>query len=287
MSSSGKIKNEELIYRVELTDGYTFRQLIEMLICKKTTAITLYLKEEGIATCASSVFEVDNKQTKFLNSVVIFGDDIMEYTINPDLTTVPRKNKGKKPFYQSEIIIIKDIKNVLKSVTKAYNLVLEKTTKSDGIKIIMKGSTSTSAIIQSSDEEEASGKHDELLKYENCCSDKENVRIDIGKFGTSLKSITRDVNMVTFHVYEKGLKVTSDNINSTVQKTFCWGECEGDCFTTDINISLVHSLSKISPISGPSIAKIYSPMDGFLKISHNVSVYGTSNLYFVTEVADI
>lgn len=262
---------DNLIFSLELTNGYVFRQIFEMFDKLVIDSIPIYFKECGVTIRASALSTRDQKI--FTSDIEIFTDDIIEYYINTDLTTI--KNKCSETPCQIEEINMTTVKTVLKSITKAKSVRLYKTTDNTDICIEIKGvnkeiSKITSAKPKSSD-------HD-ISKFEDL-PDTPNVKIDIGQFCDTMKGITRDTDFTNFKIYQKGLVIEARNRLGSVVKENSWGYVTGKFYECAVGTNFTKALCKINSMANYSIVKIYSNKDKRFKLNHKIGDFGEHNIY--------
>ena len=263
---------ENLIFSLEMTNGYVFRQIFELYDKLIVNKIPIFFKETGVTIRASVTSSKDGQ--KFVSDVEIFTEDVIDYKINPELTNL---NKDNSQFScQLEKIQLSNIKNVLKSVSKSNSVRLYKTQGSENINVQIKGINIDNAQITSN----ISQSCDYTVTGFDDISDTPNVKIDIGQFCAIMKSILRDSNsMSEFKIYENGLVIESKNSTGTVLKSNTWGTIEGDFNTCQVGSNFIKALCKINSLANYSIVKIFCNKDNHLKICHKVGDFGEHNIF--------
>ena len=126
-----------LIFSMEITNGYVFRQIFELYDRLVINGIPIFFKESGVTIRTGTTSCRDNR--KLISDVEIFTDDIIDYYINTDLTTV-KSVDSEKPC-QIEKISMSTVKSVFKSIAKSNSIRFYKTTMSEDIFIEIKGVT--------------------------------------------------------------------------------------------------------------------------------------------------
>ena len=76
-----------LIYSVEITNGYVFRQIFELYDKLVMQGIPIFFKEDGITIRTGTTSTRGNR--KIISDIELYTDDVIEYYINTDLATVP------------------------------------------------------------------------------------------------------------------------------------------------------------------------------------------------------
>jgi len=85
---------DNLIFSLEITNGYVFRQIFELYDKLVINSIPVFFKESGVTIRASILSTRDNR--KLISDIEIFTDDVIEYYINTDLTTI-KKDESETP----------------------------------------------------------------------------------------------------------------------------------------------------------------------------------------------
>lgn len=263
--------SDDLIFSMEITNGYVFRQIFELYDKLVINNIPMFFKESGVTIRACVISTRDNR--KLISDIEIFTDDIIDYYINTNLTTITRKDSDTP--CQIEKISMNTVKSILKSISKSNSIRLYKTTDSDDICIEIKGVTVenskiTSGRYQSSDYDISSFDH---------LSEVPNIKIDIGQFCTTMKGIMRDTDFTIFRVYSHGLIVEGRNTISSVVKDNRWGIIEGDYYECKVGTNFIKALCKINGMANYSIIKIFCNEDSCFKLTHKIGDFGEHSIY--------
>lgn len=264
---------DDLIFSLEITNGYVFRQIFELYDKLVIEGIPVFLKESGVTIRASTVSTGDSR--KFCSDIEIFTDDIIEYYINTDLTTI-KKDESDTPC-QIEKIDMCAVKTVLKSITKAKSVRLYKNVGDDEIRIQIKGVNVENTKISPGRYKYKSSDYD-VSKFEDI-NTVPNIKIDIGQFCDTLKGVTRDTDITNFKVYERGMIVEAQNTIGSIIKDNRWGNLEGECTQCVIGTNFVKALCKINGMANYSIVKIFSNKNGCLKLNHKIGDFAEHNIY--------
>lgn len=263
---------DNLIFSLEITNGYVFRQIFELYDKLVINSIPIFFKESGVTIRACILSTRDNR--KLISDIEIFTDDVIEYYINTDLTTI-KKEDSETPC-QIEKISMNTVKSVLKSISKSNSVRLYKTTDSDDICIEIKGVTIenskiTSGRYQSSDYDIS--EFDDLPEIPN-------IKIDIGQFCTTMKGIMRDTDFTIFKVHEHGLVVEGRNTIGSVVKDNKWGNIKNEnWYECKVGTNFVKALCKINGMANYSIIKIFCNKSGRFKLNHKIGDFGEHNIY--------
>lgn len=264
-------KIDTLIFSMEITNGYVFRQIFELYDKLVINSIPMFFKESGVTIRACVFSTRDNR--KLISDAEIYTEDIISYYINTDLSTV--KGDEDTPACQIEKINMNTVKSVLKSISKANSVRLYKTTLSDDICIEIKGLTVENSKITSG-------------KFQNTDYDispfkglpeEPNIKIDIGQFCTTMKGIMRDTDFTIFKVFDGGMIVEGRNTIGSVVKDNRWGKTTGESFSCKVGTNFVKALCKINGMANYSIIKVYSNTDGQFKLNHKIGDFGEHNIY--------
>ena len=267
-----------LIYSVEITNGYVFRQIFELYDKLVLYGIPIVFKESGITIRAGT--SGTKGQRKLISDIEIYTDDIYEYYLNKELATTKGTDDQSACFVEQ--FNINTIRTIFKSVAKSNSIRMYKTTLSDTVMIDIKGLTT---------------EHSRLLptKYQGVdldtsCFDNQNevpnVKIEITPFCSSMKGMTRgDPEYTSFKVYKTGLLVASMGPSGSLMKDNRWGNVETDNFyETKVNLNVIKALCKINGMVNYSIVKIFSSNNGCMKISHKISDFGEHNIYLIDDI---
>lgn len=265
--------DDTMIFSLEITNGYVFRQIFELYDKLIINNIPMFFKESGV-TIRNCVFSSRDSR-KLISDIEIFTDDVIEYYINTDLTTIT-KAESDTPC-QIEKISMTTLKSVIKSISKSNSIRMYKTTESNDICIQIKGinienARITSGVYQSNDYD--------ISHFEDL-PDTPNIKIDIGHFCNIMKGITRDTDFTVFKVYDKGLVVEGSNNIGTVLKDNEWGEVDSkDSFhQCKIGTNFIKALCKINGMASYSIVKLFCNRDKCFKLNHKIGDFGEHNIF--------
>jgi hypothetical protein len=263
---------DDIIFSLEITNGYVFRQIFELYDKLVVDSIPIFLKESGITIRTCAISTRDNR--KFISDIEIFTDDIIEYYINTDLTTI-KKEDSKTPC-QIEKISMSTVKTVLKSITKAKSVRLYKKTTDDDICIQIKGVNIENSKI-------SSGKHKssdyDISRFDDLPTEP-NIKIDIGQFCDTMKGVTRDTDFTIFKLFEKGLIIEARNTIGSVVKDNRWGKHDGEDYNECVvGTNFIKALCKINSMANYSIVKLYSNKTGCFKLNHKIGDFGEHNIF--------
>jgi len=264
---------DNLIFSLEITNGYVFRQIFELYDKLVINNIPIFFKESGVTIRASILSTRDNR--RLISDIEIFTDDVIEYYINTDLTTI-KKEDSPNPC-QIEKISMNTVKSVLKSISKSNSVRLYKTTDSQDICIEIKGVTIENSKITSV---KCKSSDNGISDIEDDLPDLPNIKIDIGQFCTTMKGIMRDTDFTIFKIYKNGLIVEGRNTIGSVVKDNRWGNVEGDEWSEcKVGTNFVKALCKINGMANYSIIKIFCNKDGCFKLNHKIGDFGDHNIY--------
>jgi len=263
--------NNKEIFCMEVTNGYAFRQIFEFYNQLVVNKIPMFLKENGVTIQTSISTPKEGK--KLMSDVEIFTDDIINYRINTDLTTIKKEN-NETPCQIEKINMI-NIKSVLKSVSKQNSIKLYKHVNSDNIELQIKGGHIDNTKIITSKYEST---YFSLEEFEDMCLEP-NIKIDISQFCIIMKGLMRDSSIVLFKFYKDGLTIEGKGENNDIVKYNRWGKIEGDFKECSVDLSFIKALCKINSLSSHSIVKLFCHKNGFMKISHKIADFGEHNIY--------
>lgn len=263
---------ENLIFSLEITNGYVFRQIFELYDKLVINSIPIFFKESGVTIRACILSTRDNR--KLISDIEIFTDDVIEYYINTDLTTI-KKEESDTPC-QIEKISMNTVKSVLKSISKSNSVRLYKTTDSDDIRIEIKGANVENSKISSG---RCHSSDYDISNFDDL-SETPNIKIDIGQFCSTMKGIMRDTDFTIFKIYDKGLVVEGRNTIGSVVKNNSWGKTETkDCYECKVGTNFVKALCKINGMANYSIIKLYCNKNSSFKLNHKIGDFGEHNIY--------
>lgn len=269
---SEKSYPDNVIFSMEITNGYVFRQIFELYDKLVINSIPMFFKESGVTIRSCILSTRDNR--KLISDVEIFTDDIIDYYINTDITTIT--NEESETPCQIEKITMNTVKSVLKSISKSNSIRLYKTTDSDDICIQIKGVNIENAKI-------SSGRYQNIdydISQFDDIPDTPNVKVDIGQFCNTMKGITRDTDFTIFKVFEKGLVVEGRNTIGSVLKDNRWGATGGEeYYECKVGTNFIKALCKINGLANYSIIKIFSNKNGCFKLNHKIGDFGEHNIF--------
>lgn len=270
--------DEDLVYSLEITNGYIFRQIFELYVRLVIQTVPIFFKEDGITIRTGS----GSKNSKrIVSNIEIFTEDIIEYNFNKELATV--KGDDETSSFTVEQFNIKEIGDNFKSITKTGAIRIYKKKDAKCANIEFKNLTTDTSWLECIKLQSI----DYDLSIFDSLSEIPNIKIEINQFCSVMKSMTRGKpEYIAFKVYEKGLAIESRNSNGSLIKKSFWGEAEGDFFETKANDNVNKALCKINNMSINGIIKFYSNKDKYLKLSHKIGDFGEHNIYLIDEVLD-
>ena len=264
-------KPDNLIFSLEITNGYVFRQIFELYDKLVINSIPMFFKESGVTIRASVLSTRDNK--RLISDVEIFTDDVIDYYINTDLTTITSGQSGNP--CQIEKLTMTTVKSILKSISKSNSIRLYKTTDCDDIRIQIKGANIENAKVTSSAYQNSDY---DISQFDNI-RETANVKVDIGQFCATMKGIVRDTDFTTFRIYDKGIIVEGKNAINSIIKNNQWGIIEGEYHECTVGTNFIKALCKINGMANYSIVKFYCSADKCFKLNHKIGDFGEHNLY--------
>ena len=281
MNSRNEIERpiKTLIYSIEITNGYVFRQIFELYDRLVIHGIPVFFKESGVTIRTGTSGTRNNR--KLISDIELYTEDIIDYYLNDGLCTIPKSDTDNA--CHIEQFNIGSVRSIFKSIAKSNSVRIYKTTHSDDVFIEIKGLTTEHSRLNS-------GKYQsinyDISSFENMTSTP-NMRIEISQFCTSMKGMTRgDAEYTSFKVFSKGLIVEGRNGTGSVMKDGRWGEIKEDYDETDyvetkVNSSIIKAICKINGMANYSIVKIISEQNGYLKLNHKIGDFGEHNIYLI------
>jgi len=268
--------NKDLVYSLEITNGYVFRQIFELYVKLVIQGIPIFFRDDVITIRAGS----GNKNgRKLVSNIEIFSDDIIDYHFNEELADI--KANEDSPAIIVEQFNINDIGNNFKSIAKSNSVCLFKKKDAKHAAVQTKGLITDVSWIEcakyQSIEYDLSGFDD--------IGEKPNMRIEINQFCSIMKGMTKgDPEYISFKVYPKGLVVESWSSSGSRMRNGSWGSVEDkDFFETKVNNSVIKALCKINSMAIYSIIKVYSHKNGFLKLFHKIGDFGQHEIFLIDE----
>ena len=269
-----------LIYSVEITNGYVFRQIFELYDKLVMQGIPIFFKEDGITIRTGTTSTRGNR--KIISDIELYTDDVIEYYLNSDLATVPGSDTESACCIEQ--FNINTIRNIFKSIAKSNSVRIFKTTMSNDICIDIKGVTTEHSRVSTNKYQSI----DYNFSAFDDISDKANIKIEINQFCSSMKGMTRgDPEYTSFKVFPNALIAESRNSTGNLMKDGRWGNIkEEDIINknyveTKINPTIIKALCKINGMANYSIIKIFSEQNGLLKLSHKIGDFGEHNIYLI------
>jgi hypothetical protein len=267
------------IYRVEITNGYVFRQIFELYDKLVIHGIPVFFKEKGITIQTGTGGNRHNR--RLISDIELNTDDLIEYYLDKDLATIPADENNYACCIEQ--FNINTIRNIFKSIAKSNSVRIFKTTASNDIMIDIRGLTTEYSRI-------TPGRYQAVdynfSAFDNI-SNEANIKIEINQFCASMKGMTRgDPEYTSFKVFPKGILVESRNSTGNLMKDGRWGKVkenynETDYVETKISPSIIKAFGKINGMANYSIIKIYSEQNGFLKLTHKIGDFGEHNIYLI------
>ena len=267
---------DSVIYNIEITNGYVFRQIFELYDKLVIEGIPIYFKDSGITIRTGTSGSRDSR--KLISDIEIFTEDIIDYYMNPNLANI-KGDDGENSCYIEELNI-NIVKSIFKSIAKSNSVRIYKTIHSDDVVIEIKGASSEQARLTSSRQRKI---HYDISEYQDDLTDP-NLKIEISQFCNTMKGMTRgDSEYTSFKVYDKGMKIEGKNGTASITKNMVWGKIDESekFFETGVNSSSIKALTKISGMSNYSIVKIFSSKDGLIRLNHKIGDFGEHNIYLI------
>jgi hypothetical protein len=269
-----------VIYSVEITNGYVFRQIFELYDKLVMQGIPIFFKEDGITIRTGTSSTRGNR--KLISDIEIFTDDVINYYLNTELATIPRSENELACCIEQ--FNINTIRNIFKSIAKSNSVRIYKTTMSNDIFIDIMGLTTEHSRISANKYQSIDYNFDAFKDI----SDKPNIKIEINQFCSSMKGMTRgDPDYTSFKILDNALIVESRNSTGNLMKDGRWGKINeldiinNNYVETKINPTIIKALCKINGMANYSIIKIFSQQNGLLKLSHKIGDFGEHNIYLI------
>lgn len=270
-----------IIYSVEITNGYVFRQIFELYDKLVMQGIPIFFKEDGITIRTGTNSTRGNR--KLISDIEIYTDDVIEYYLNHDLATV--RGNDEESACCIEQFNINTIRNIFKSIAKSNSVRIYRTTHSPDIIIDIKGLTTERSRISTSKYQSIDYN---FSMFDDLEDSKANIRIEINQFCSAMKGMVRgDPEYTSFKVFSNALITESRNGTGSLMKDGRWGAIKEEDITqkkyveTKINPTIIKALCKINGMANYSIIKIFSKHDGLLKLSHKIGDFGEHNIYLI------
>ena len=261
--------DKDLIYSLEITNGYIFRQIFEFYVRLVMQTVPIFFKEDGITIRTGNG---SKNSRRIVSDIEIFTDDIIEYNFNKELATV--KGTEETSSFTVEQFNIKEIGDNFKSITKTGAIRISKKKGSKQANIEFKNLTTDTTWLECI---KLQSIEYDLSSFDSL-SETPNIKIEINQFCSVMKSMTRGKpEYIAFKVYDKGLAIESRNSNGDLIKKSFWGNIEGDFFETKANDNVNKALCKINNMSINGIIKFFSDKDKHLKMSHKIGDFGEHN----------
>ena len=267
---------DDIIYNLEITNGYVFRQIFELYDKLIIEGIPIYFKDSGITIRTGTSGSRDAR--KIISDIEIFTDDIISYSMNKSLANIKGTEDENSCYIEEFNINI--VKSIFKSIAKSNSVRIYKTVKSEDVIIEIKGLSSEQARLTSTRQRKV---HYDISEYQDDLKEP-NLKIEISQFCNTMKGMTRgDSEYTSFKVYKNGMKIEGKNGTASITKQMVWGVIEeGEpFFETGVNSSSIKALTKISGMSNYSIVKIFSNKDGLIRLNHKIGDFGEHNIYLI------
>ena len=283
---------EELLYSLEITNGYVFRQIFELYVKLVIQFVQIFFSKDIITIRTGS--GVKNGR-KIITSTELNPNDLINYYFNEKCADI--KETEDNPAIIVEQFNITDIGNNFKSIAKTSGIQFyrEKEKKITSFRIL--GLTTDTFWVNCSKYQPVNY---DLSGFEDI-PETPNIKIDIKQFCAQLKSMNKgDPECFVFKVYKNALEIESRNSNDVILRKGSFGKIKGslsslservagssdkeeEYFTTKVNSSVVDALGKINSMAIYSIVKIFCCKDGYLQISHKIGDFGNHNIYLIEE----
>jgi len=269
---------DNLIYSLEITNGYIFRQIFELYVRLVIQTVPIFFKEDGITIRTGSG---SKNSRRIISNIEIATDDIIEYYFNEDLANI--KGTEETSSFTVEQFNIKEIGDNFKSITKTGAIRIYKKKDSKHANVEFKNLTTDTSWL-------------ECIKFQSIeydlssfdsLDESPNIKIEINQFCSVMKSMTRGKpEYISFKVFANGLIIESRNSNGDLIKKSEWGSTEGKFFETRANENVNKALCKINNMSVNGIVKFYSNQHKYLKMSHKIGDFGEHNIYLIDEIIE-
>lgn len=268
--------SDKLVYSLEITNGFVFRQIFELYTKLVIERIPIFLQKDNITIRTGTG---SKNGMKLISNVEIITSDIIDYYFNEEMADV--KGDEDCPAIILEQFNISNIGNNFKAIAKtnAVKLFKEKESKRVGIETI--GLINDTSYIECAKYQ--SVEHD--LSGFDTISDVPNIRININQFCSIMKGMTKgEPEYISFKVYQKGLEVESWSNSGSKMRNGSWGNIKSDkFFETRVNNSVIKAFIKINNMAPYGIIKVFSNKKGYLKLTHKIGEYGYHEIFLIDE----
>lgn len=267
---------ENLLYSLEITNGYIFRQIFELYVRLVIQTVPIFFKEDGITIRTGSG---SKNSRRIISDIEIFTEDIIHYYFNKELANI--KETEETSSFTVEQFNIKEIGDNFKSITKTGAIRIFKKEGSKHANVEFKNLTTDTSWL-------------ECIKFRSIeydlspfdsLMDRPNIKIEINQFCSVMKSMTRGKpEYISFKIFNNGLVIESRNSGGGLIKKSKWGQIEGKFFETRANENVNKALCKVNNMSINGIIKFFSNRDKYLKLSHKIGDFGEHNIYLIDEI---
>lgn len=297
-------------FDIEIVDGYSIRQLFELINKLVISSIPVILTEDAMFIRTSTVTDGKSYRRIIVNCT-IRAEDILHYHVNPEIMKGNREN----------LVHLEDFKEegLFKNVSKNHSVRISRD-KPEEMQIITDGIPHTESKNVPSVLNPPS-----LKDFEDLIDEDANIHIPICDFIKFIKNISKaSFNEVKFVVSKKGLEIkTLTAINSVAHSIYYGEKCDShtnnkckncgekyhnnatecpkcncsnpyicdneysECkyhYTTYVDNKVIKgSFQKLNGICGRSIIKFSSCKNGYLKLSLKIGDFGTVDIYLIDE----
>lgn len=279
-SMTKELNMENIIVFLEITSGYTFRQLIEFSK-KAVEEFPMFFGKNYISTIR------ENGKETLVTSTVLRREDLTRYYINLNLAS----NKNKDDINNSYHVINMNLAE--------FHAQIKSLGKREGIRIFQYAN-SPDAYIQSFGGKSEGGfisirtepykyRHYNIVEKDRRPSNNPNVTVPLSSFCTVVNAVTRlRYPTVTLQCFPNGAHLFSGNETNSTKRTSPWGDITplyngsnkpSNCFEINIDQTDLCALAKFANFHPEGIIRIYCSMDNIVRFEVPLGCYGLNTTY--------
>lgn len=276
VSTSGTLSSDGLVFMIQFSSAYAFRQLYEFFRLSVSSA-ALFLTRDTIRVSTGN----GRKSLQIL--CAIEGWNTGGYQLNVALAS---RKEAPEPYHVINFNFT-DFYSVIKTIGKKDLLIMYQHTSSPHSLILMTGQRRTNLtqhVIRLIDSDPPIF---DVRDPDKIPTHMPNITIPLSEFTSFITDTGKSGAPCTiFRCYSRGVHIFNETANGGHQTSSSWGIIpEGeDAFrnvTVSVTKDIVKALGKTSNFHSEGIVRFYARSDGLIRLEIPLSVYGTVVIYLL------
>jgi len=291
MLSSGQARPCEigcsLVFYVEFTAGYGFRQLVEFSR-KALECLPLFFGKHAVTTCRG------NGTNTLVTSTVIRREDLTDYYYNSALVNTPGEDEDSG--YHVVNMKLTNFHNQIRSVGKKEGVRLFQYHEHPGyIFLQFFGGKTKMGWVTIRSEPYVHMSYD-IQEDKPRASNNPNCTVSLADFCGTATTIARlKYENATFRCFAYGAHIFGGKTDGDTTRTNKWGNVEpvyagpvpmsgekpSNCFDIHMSINILGALAKMANFNPEGIVRIYCSMDNMVRLEVPLGCFATTRVYII------